>query len=884
MRKLPAPLSPFVASERDAEYEFFLRDLEKSGLTPADVPDWFAVRGDGIGRFTRLTSSQHGGFVLPPGYGIPYSTLDGDPIEDAGQEFIRFRLQVPLQQTKGADGTWKSSGKYLSPKDTGSHLYVPRATATLLLSGAGDDLPLVITEGEKKAEAVVQRTGIPCVALPGIYMWFDPNADRRESLAGRKLHPEIEAVLAAYGKWVSGRPVVLVVFDSDGAPHRANTKAQNLKESRDGRGKPIRVRNPDVHRAAVLLASRIYSEQEMAMASASAWCPEGPNDTRQGLDDWLVASGVDAVRDAILAWAARPDHKILNKHGLPAQILTNNIDADIEAMTTVLRRHDDLYVFGNNLALIEPDASSIYVVAHEGILGKEVSKLVQTFEENKDGGVKPCYVPPRLCTTMLHRDWQSVPGLRQVEAMTQHPVPMLLGDEVYVSQSGYDARALLFGAFSSEEWTIPAEPTDKEYIEACLTLGELIHEMYLQSPADISAALAAILTAVCRPGLPVAPGFVLSAPNSGAGKSYFAQVLTELASVHEADVLTLETRGPNANSEFSKMVLGALSTSRPVMLFDEIDDNKIDGPSLRKLITSPVFSGRKLGSNEVMTLPTRKLVLITANNVDPTQDSARRFIIVRINPPTDAAKRNQRPDRGAVDLVHENRAKYARAAAIVSLRGMRLLEKLPFRMPPGIHMLSGFPAWSRVCAAPALLAAWMLISEEAEPVNLVEKDDLDLIAQMDPVQQHVEAINPMLRQKETLQMDPARLALRDLLEALDRFQSEKVAVSESAARFCSPRGEQGFTTELLVAELREQRHLADKYQRDFNSDIEPSQFALLQELRSSGLREDQMSNSRSLGKVLSAYRDKEVGGLALLQVGRVAGLNSTLWHVKRVAA
>ena len=495
----------------------------------------------------------------------------------------------------------------------------------------------------------------------------------------------------------------------------------------------------------------------------------------------------------------------------------------------------------------------------------------------------PCYVPQRLSATMLKKDWSGFPAFRKIQALTQHPVPMLLGEEVYVSQAGYDPRALLFGAFGEEDWSIPIKPSQKEYLEACKTLGELIHEMYLQSPADISAALAAILTAVCRPGLPVAPGFVLSAPNSGAGKSYFAQVLTELASVHEADVLTLETRGPNANSEFSKMVLGALSTSRPVMLFDEIDDNKIDGPSLRKLLTSAVFSGRKLGSNEVMTLPTRKLVLITANNVDPTQDSARRFIIVRINPPTDAAKRNQRPDRGAVDLVHENRAKYARAAAIVSLGGMHLLAEHPFRMPPGIHILSGFSAWSRVCAAPALLATWALIDSNLEPVNLVEKDELDAISEMDPLEVPIEAINPMLRQKQSRQMDPARMALRALLEALHRFQTEKVGSSESAAKFRGPHREQGFTTELLVTELREQRHLADKYQRDFNSNIEPTQFALLQELRSSGLREDQMSNNRSLGKVLSAHRDSEVEGYTLRQIGNVSRTSAAIWHVVQAA-
>ncbi len=874
----PSPvLAPFVRERNEDEYEFFVADLKKSSLEPSDLRGWFAVGATGIRRFCRRASDSR----VTGGYAIPYHDLNGALIQDASQPFIRFRLMLPVESVKRADGTWKDSGKYLSPTDTSSHLYIPRATAQMLRDGVGDDLPLVITEGEKKAEAFVKHTGIPCVALAGIFMWFDPAADRREAASARPLHPELVEVLEAYRKWVDGKPVVLVVFDSDGCPAKGAAAGKNLQEVRDGRGRPVRVRNSDVYRQALQLANRIYADFDMALATAPAWCPEAQG--KQGLDDWIQANGPDDVRDAVLGWAARPANRIANRFALPACILTNNLGGDIDSLSGALSRHEDLYVFGTNLAVVEQDSTSIRVILDEGTLAEAVSRVVQTFGERNDGGVQPCYVPQRLSSTMLKKDWSVLPAFRKIQALAQHPVPMLLGDEVYLSQSGYDARAALFGAFDAEAWNVPFEPTEQEFRDACIALGELIHEMYLQGPADIAAALAAILTAVCRPGLPVAPGFVLSAPNSGAGKSYFAQVLTELASVHEADVLTLETRGPNANSEFSKMVLGALSTSRPVMLFDEIDDNKIDGPSLRKLITSPVFSGRRLGVNEVMTLPTRKLVLITANNVDPTQDSARRFIIVRINPPSDAAKRNQRPDRGAVDLVHENRAKYARAAAVVSLAGMHRLAGLPFRMPPGIDILSGFPAWSRVCAAPALLAAWFLIRHGFEPVNLVDKGELEKIASLDPIADPLETLDPMLRQKQTRQMDPARLAVRALLESLYQFQTEKVACSQAAGTFRGTRGEQGFTTELLVAELREQYHLAERYQRDYNSDIEPVQFALLQELRASGLREDQLSNSRSLGKTLSKYRDTEVAGYTLRQIGSVPRTSAAIWHVAKAS-
>ena len=864
---VPAPLRPFVQESGDL-VAFMADDLAKSGLAVDDVPFWYAVDGSGVDRYCRLSGGT------PSGYAIPYIGLDGKPTQDHGSDFVRFRLMSPLSMVIDKDGQIKGRGKYVSPKDSLAHIYIPEATAKLLRNPAtGKDLPLVITEGEKKAEALVQHTGIPSVALAGIHMWFDPEEDRKTALSQRPLHPELLEVIEAYTEWVDGKPVVLVTFDSDGAPLKGVAAKGNAVDARDSRGRTVRVRNADVHNAALTLAHRIYAVRQMSVATSASWCPEGPRGTKQGLDDWILAAGKNDVESAILALAERPDHKIQNKSGLPSHVLTNNNAQDTDVLTAALLDNPNVFVFGNSPAIIEPGSSSIRVASTPGALAIQISRMVQTFEERDSGSLKACYVPTHLCAAMLESDWSTMPGVRKVAGIFEHPAPVLVNGRVEIAREGYDARTGLFGAFDPEDWDLGNAKTEGQsarksaLARACEIVAELTNELYLQAPADLAAVIAAMITAIARPGLPVAPGFVLSAPNSGAGKSYIAEMLAELASgrgyTESTDVLTLDTKRQGADAEFSKMMLGSLQNARPVVLFDELAGNAIDGPSLRKLITSPVFSDRALGANRTISLPTRKLILITANNVDPRMDSARRFIIVRINPPTDAAKRNYTPGRGAVDLIREDRQTYVEALLTLSRVGSKYCSAQT-GMPGGLNALSGFDAWNAVAAGPAVIGAWWILWSGKVPANLVDSSGVESITARHPQNDKIEEINPMLRQRETAASDPALQAVHDLLESLYKFQS--IACEGKP-----------WTVSMLQVEVNRQRQIASRYKSAvYGSEHSPDEFAIYSELIASGLRDYQLDNIRSLGHAVRALKDRQVGGYVLADRKTREGVNEWL--------
>jgi hypothetical protein len=173
------------------------------------------------------------------GYGVQGGGLV-IPYDDG---YARVRIDNP-----GPDGK-----RYRSPKDQGNRLYVPAILALSVL--ADPAIPLHVTEGEFKALKATHE-GFPCLALPGVWSW-------KTRLHGKSFPiPDLDRVT-----W-RGRKVV-VVFDSDLADKPTVAWAEHaLIQELRGRGAEVYVLR----------------------------LPDGPKGAKVGLDDYLVAEGVEAFR------------------------------------------------------------------------------------------------------------------------------------------------------------------------------------------------------------------------------------------------------------------------------------------------------------------------------------------------------------------------------------------------------------------------------------------------------------------------------------------------------------------------------------------------------------------------------------------------------------
>ena len=136
--------------------------ITRPGITPETLAQ-AGVRAVGESEAESLIGMK------APGLAIPYTDLGDRPLMVNDRHFHRIRLAEP-----------KGSAKYLSPKDSGSQLYIPKNQEP---SGT----TLIVTEGEFKALALAEA-GILAVGLGGI----------TSALNARKLIPALADCLKVW--------------------------------------------------------------------------------------------------------------------------------------------------------------------------------------------------------------------------------------------------------------------------------------------------------------------------------------------------------------------------------------------------------------------------------------------------------------------------------------------------------------------------------------------------------------------------------------------------------------------------------------------------------------------------------------------------------------
>ena len=144
--------------------------------------------------------------------------------------------------------------KYLSPKDSVNHAYIPQATKEVL-SNNSPDKPIFIPEGEKKAQKATLE-GFPSIGLSGVWNFQDGEDG---------LLPELEEVV-----WMDRK--VYIAFDSD-ISDKHNVRHAEL-------------------RLAVFLFNRGAQVYSLRL-------PNESDGKKNGLDDYLVRYGTEAFRQVI---------------------------------------------------------------------------------------------------------------------------------------------------------------------------------------------------------------------------------------------------------------------------------------------------------------------------------------------------------------------------------------------------------------------------------------------------------------------------------------------------------------------------------------------------------------------------------------------------------
>ena len=227
--------------------------------------------------------------------------------------------------------------------------------------------------------------------------------------------------------------------------------------------------------------------------------------------------------------------------------------------------------------------------------------------------------------------------------------PLLAEDGSIRTVDGYDAATKLW-CERMPDVHVPENPTRQDAERSLLLLRKTFRtfafadaiKVYekplnlqvvdLESPPgeDESAALAAILTGVCRPSLWLAPAIVARAPSisgSGTGKGLIARGFSALSFGTKPQALT----AGGTPEEFDKRISAALIGAAETLFLDNINGQTLKSDVLASALTERPCQVRPLGRSVMVPLNVSTLVLITGNGLTLSEDMARRCIITELD-------------------------------------------------------------------------------------------------------------------------------------------------------------------------------------------------------------------------------------------------------------
>ena len=225
--------------------------------------------------------------------------------------------------------------------------------------------------------------------------------------------------------------------------------------------------------------------------------------------------------------------------------------------------------------------------------------------------------------------------------------------------------------------------------------GEPVVDIDQPPGADESICLTALLTAVCRPSLPLVPGLLVTAPylsGAGSGKGMLVRFIAEVAYGLSP---TAMTTGHNMD-EFDKRLASVLMTAAPIILLDNVNATELRSNLLASAITENPAQVRVLRTSTLVPLNSSTFICVTGNGLSVTEDLRRRFLEVQLNPGVE----NPEARSFTGDFLAEtrrDRSEILSDVLTIVTWGLQQGNELPRG-----RSLGSFEQWGRMCRDPLL--------------------------------------------------------------------------------------------------------------------------------------------------------------------------------------
>jgi hypothetical protein len=389
-----------------------------------------------------------------------------------------------------------------------------------------------------------------------------------------------------------------------------------------------------------------------------------------------------------------------------------NLPATAEELRDVLAVSGRFFERGGPVRIVNSDIgaplSARQLTTHSVV--REAHRLCQPVKMGLDGGRVPVTLPYSVANMYLDMagEWD-LPPLVGFSA-----APLLADDGSVRSNHGYDH---VTGLWCCE--IPPLKLADRPCFADAEAALKLLREMFQTFPfndaprcrapsldfeitdirnppgRDESTFLVALLTAVCRPSLALAPGMLVTAPamsGAGSGKGLLVRAICCIAFGKSPGAFT--TGGDR--QELEKRLAAELVEAQPTLFLDNANQIALRSDLLASVLTERPVRVRLLGKTRMVQLNTTAFVAVTGNGLTVTEDLTRRFILCELDARREDPESRSFPGGFIADI------ECARAELLAALLTIwRWGRQNSAGLSPG-KPLGSFETWARWCRDPLL--------------------------------------------------------------------------------------------------------------------------------------------------------------------------------------
>ena len=340
---------------------------------------------------------------------------------------------------------------------------------------------------------------------------------------------------------------------------------------------------------------------------------------------------------------------------------------------------------------------------------------------SNDWSVRDCPDKVALRVLAARGDWY----LPKVTGLVSFPV--MRPDGSVIEQPGFDEATGLLYLSDSDTKQTPHALDRAGLADALRRIWEPFDLFPFDSDTSRGVFLSALLTTVCRPALPTAPGFLVRAYTAGTGKTLLSECLMLLAGA-PIKAMPLPEGNPE---EIGKRLFSVLLTGRAGVVLDNLS-GVIDSADLCVFLTSAEPEGRILGQSETRSAINRVLWVLNGNNVSAGGDTFRRILPIGLDADCESPE-TRKFSFNPRDLIRDRLDAYR--ADLLSVLLTYQWEGAPV---VGAGGLGSFDEWERLVRQ---CVCW-LMREGVTPAPMTDPVEvLQLSKAEDPYhQQHIEVL------------------------------------------------------------------------------------------------------------------------------------------------